>query len=215
MGDSSAPTQQSAINPMHTAYHLKIELRNLKPAIAREVLVAPGTKLSKLHDIIQAAMGWHNEHLHGFAQLVGNESYYRAPPERRFEPAGGELDGFGEPANDETRVKVSDVLTAPRQKLAYCYDFGDDWEHTVTLKAIINTDEVLPMLVKAQNACPPENCGGPPGFIDLAHAWYEADHEMHEYARDVLGEHEPGWFDFEALERAVVRLRPRAKMKSV
>lgn len=89
MGDSASPppVQATVFDPMHTACHLKIELRHLKPVISRDVLVAPDTKLSKLHDIIQAAMGWDDEHLHGFAQLVGNESYYRAPPERRYEPA--------------------------------------------------------------------------------------------------------------------------------
>ena len=58
--------------PMTTAYLLRIELRELKPAIYREVLIDPGITLRKLHAVIQAAMGWENAHLHAFAQPGGS-----------------------------------------------------------------------------------------------------------------------------------------------
>ncbi|TAG05962.1 MAG: plasmid pRiA4b ORF-3 family protein [Betaproteobacteria bacterium] len=196
---------------MPTAYHLKIELRHLKPAIFREVLVAPDIKLSKLHDIIQAAMGWDDAHLHGFALLVGKESFYAVPPERRFEPASHDPMDFGRPVGDESRTRLSDLLLAPKQKLAYNYDFGDDWEHLITLKAIVETEAALPTLIKAQHACPPEDCGGPPGFLDLAEAWHLPDHEMHEYAREVFDDNGPGWFDVERLAKDVARLQPKAR----
>lgn len=54
----------------------------------------------------------------------------------------------------------------------------------------------------------------PPRFINLAEAWHWPDHEMHDDARDVFGEQEPGWLDYEALSKAVARLQPRAKMKA-
>ena len=41
-------------------YQLKIRLQGTKPAIWRRVQVPASVKLSRLHDIIQAAMGWTN-----------------------------------------------------------------------------------------------------------------------------------------------------------
>jgi hypothetical protein len=73
----------------------------------------------------------------------------------------------------------------------------------------------LPHLQKAQNGCPPEDCGGPPGAEHWSAAWYDAANEDHETAREMFGEREPGSLDFEALKKAVVKLQkklpPRAK----
>ena len=55
---------------MPIAYQLRIELRDFKPAIYRDVLVDPATPLPKLHKLIQAAMGWEDVHMHGFAKPV-------------------------------------------------------------------------------------------------------------------------------------------------
>jgi Plasmid pRiA4b ORF-3-like protein len=86
---------------MTLAYPLRIELRDFKPAIYRDVLVDPATPLLELHKLIQAAMGWEDVHLHGFAKPVKNERFWRAPSIRRFEKRT--VQSFGEAANNETR----------------------------------------------------------------------------------------------------------------
>ena len=51
---------------------LKVTLRGTKPPVWRR-LVMPGTMtLGDLHQAIQAAMGWHDGHLHAFD--IGGES---------------------------------------------------------------------------------------------------------------------------------------------
>lgn len=70
---------------MNTAYQLRVKLRDFTPVIYRDVLVDPATPLPKLHKLIQAAMGWEDVHLHGFAMPMKNERYYRVPANRRFE----------------------------------------------------------------------------------------------------------------------------------
>ncbi|MBG6073795.1 MULTISPECIES: plasmid pRiA4b ORF-3 family protein [unclassified Polaromonas] len=48
------------------SYQLRVELKSVKPAVWRRIAV-PGTiKLSKLHHILLAAMGWQGGHLHEF-----------------------------------------------------------------------------------------------------------------------------------------------------
>ncbi len=190
---------------MTTAYLLRIELRDLKPAIYREVLVDPGITLRKLHAVIQAAMGWENAHMHAFAQPSGSQRFWRVPRNCVYEPR--DADAWGEPANDDARCKVGDLLRASKDKLLYLYDFGDDWEHVITLKSIVETEGPLPHLVKAQNGCPPEDCGGPPGAAHWAGAWYDAQHPEHTTALEMFGTQEPGSLDFERLQKKVKQLQ--------
>jgi hypothetical protein len=192
---------------MHIAYQLCIELRDFKPAIYRDVLVDPGITLPKLHKLIQAAMGWEDVHMHGFAKPVKNERFWRVPSIRRFEKRTPQ--SLGEAANNETRFRVMDLLQEPKDKLLYMYDFGDDWEHVITLKAVLETDAPLPHLLKAQCGCPPEDCGGPHGLGYWVSVWHNQNHEDHDVALDMFGDHEPGCLDFEALQKAVTKLQPK------
>lgn len=194
---------------MNTAYQLRIELRDFKPAIYRDVLVDPATPLPKLHKLIQSAMGWEDVHLHGFAVPLKSERYYRVPASRRFEKP--EAVNWGEPAHNEARFKLQDVMAAPKDKLLYLYDFGDDWEHVITLKAVVDTELALPSLLKAQQGCPPEDCGGPPGAQYWASVWYDKSHPERDIALQIFGEYEPGWLDFDALQKAVVKLQPKLR----
>ena len=192
---------------MPIAYQLRIELRDFKPAIYRDVLVAPATPLPKLHKLIQAAMGWEDAHMHGFAKPLKNERYYRVPASHRFEKSDDF--GWGERPNSEARFKLHDLVQEPKDKLLYLYDFGDDWEHLITLKAVVETNLTLPHLLKAQQGCPPEDCGGPPGAEYWASVWHDKHHEEHDVALHMFGDKEPGWLDFEALQKAVKKLQPK------
>jgi hypothetical protein len=44
-------------------YQLKITLDGIRPPIWRRILVSGETTLDQLHDIIQIAMGWEDDHL--------------------------------------------------------------------------------------------------------------------------------------------------------
>ena len=48
------------------AYKIKIELTGSKPLIWRRVLVPAEITFKRLHDVIQFAMGWGNDHLYDF-----------------------------------------------------------------------------------------------------------------------------------------------------
>lgn len=208
-----------------TAYVLRITLRDLRPAIWREVWVAPTITLRKLHHVIQAAMGWDNEHLYGFA-LPGTgraSRYWGVPPERRWEPPEADDGmGFGDSANSDARAQLGKILAAPQDGLLYLYDFGDDWEHTITLQKIVTTPEPLPRLAAAALACPPENCGGVGGFAHLSDVLRDprdpGHAELRAWVDDTLGTGwVPGELDAAAFERraqAVARLRPRARRVS-
>jgi Plasmid pRiA4b ORF-3-like protein len=75
------PTKASAAPP--PIYQLHIELRDLKPAIWRRVLVPQSVTLAKLHQVIQIAMGWTNSHLREFT--IGRVRY-GMPSRESIEP---------------------------------------------------------------------------------------------------------------------------------
>lgn len=198
------------MSSLHNALLLRVELKSFKPAIYREVLVDPNITLGTLHTVIQAAMGWENAHLYAFAQpLRSTEPFWKIPNQRKWQKPNP--DAWGEPMGNDAKVRLSQLLTAPKQRLLYLYDFGDEWLHTITLMAFSEAHVPLPHLLKAQNGCPPEDCGGPPGAEYWAAAWYDADHEDHETARDMFGDHEPGSLDFSALQKAVAKLKKPAR----
>lgn len=72
-----------------------------------------------------------------------------------------------------SEAKLAPILEASKE-LTYLYDFGDSWEHHITLEDIIqNYPESYAMIIEAGEACPPEDVGGPPGYLDFLVSWYD------------------------------------------
>ncbi len=212
----SPATSASSAKHQPQVYLLRIELCHLDPVIYREVLVDSSMTLAKLHLVIQAAMGWDNCHMYGFARCSGKggkakAGYWGASAQDRFDPPGENLFDSDAVASDRATL-VGDVLQKPKDMLFYMYDFGDDWEHLITLQSMAPAHEPLPILVKAEHACPPEDCGGMGGFINMIQAFVNPKHPEHEDVREWLGkDFEPGALDFEALQKNVARLQPKKR----
>lgn len=148
----SKKIQQKLPSETHnTIFEIKIQLNDVsKPPVHRTVQVASDTNLYLMHGILQGAMGWSNYHMHNFyAPRTG--AFYGLP-----DPEGYSDD------EEERTVILSDVLSKEGDYLKYEYDFGDSWEHTLTLKKILTRVPGVeyPQLTGAKGACPPEDCGG-------------------------------------------------------
>ena len=137
-------------------YQLKIALAGAPEPIWRVVEVSSDTSFYLFHCIIQGAMGWENGHLHQFITK-----------DRRFLGIPSSEDFFE--IEDARKIKLADELLAERDIIIYEYDFGDSWEHKVTLQKVLTpaAGVVYPQLVKGKNACPPEDCGGVWGYAEL------------------------------------------------
>lgn len=167
------------------AFQLKITLQGSKPPIWRRVQVADCT-LDKLHHIIQTAMGWYNCHLHVFEW---NDLVFAHPE--------AELD---EDCYDETQVYLGQLVVDGCKKLRYSYDFGDDWQHTITVEKTYTPKpgDRLPLCVKGVGACPPEDCGGLWGYYDFLSAIRDPKNERHDEFVDWAGENfNPEQFDLD------------------
>ena len=135
-------------------YELRVNLDHVEPPIWRTFLIQADAGLDDLHNVLQVVMGWTNSHLHEFTQ--GRSRY-------------GISDGndFGAKVHPEHEHCIAELLTKPKQKITYSYDFGGDWMHTITLVAVHPRAAVQPKCLDGARACPPEDCGGPAGYEDL------------------------------------------------
>ena len=167
---------------------LRIVLQEVEPPVLRSLEVPLSIRLDQLHLVIQAAMGWSNGHLYEI--IAGDLSW-----------------GFVDPDNDASRLdarnaRLSDVL-GYGQALTYLYDFGDGWEHTITVESISNpTPGVLyPRLVEVEGPCPPEDVGGPGGYVRFRRAILDPSHELHaQYKAWIAGDFDPNTVDSQPLK---------------
>ena len=163
-------------------YQLKITLKDFRPPIWRRVQVNSDITLGKLHQIIQASMGWTNSHLHGFS--IEGVEYGQPVPEFDLE------------IKNEQRVKLSKVVTGEKKKFLYTYDMGDSWEHEILVEKVLPHDPLVryPVCLTGKRACPPEDCGGVWGYAEFLEAITQPDHPEHESMLEWVG----GAFDPDA-----------------
>lgn len=172
-------------------YRLKITLKYIGPPIWRRIEVPGDVTLDELHLILQAAMGWTNSHLHQFK--VGR-IYYGKPSIDEFSDLN---------LKDESKARLNKVLSKPKQKMVYEYDFGDGWEHEILLEKILPRDSLVrcPRCLGGARACPPEDCGGVHGYANFLEAISDPEHEEHdEYLDWIGGEFDPEKFDVAEFE---------------
>lgn len=121
--------------------------------------------------------------------------------EVRYGTADSDLTGV--PIRSEQRVRLRSALQRG-QVFEYLYDFGDAWSHQITRTRVLeNCPESFPRCIDGQNACPPEDVGGPPGYADFIDAMKDENHPEHQ---NVLRWH-GGRFDPCAFDATEVNLR--------
>lgn len=176
---------------------LKVTLQEIEPPIWRRLEVPSRVTLARLHQFLQAAMGWTDSHLHQF--VVGQD---------RYGPSDSEME---ENQRDEATSTVGDLMRSAGDRLTYKYDFGDGWEHEVVLEEISAPEPgaMYPACVGGERACPPEDCGGAPGYSDLLEVISDPNHPEHlDRLEWVGGTFDPEAFSVENVNR-LLRSTPR------
>lgn len=177
---------------------VKIQLRGVsKPPIWRRLVVPADIRLHRFHTAIQAAMGWVDCHMHVFSTDSGE--YGLADPELGHQ--------------DERRTTLGRLLSQPGDRIAYTYDFGDDWEHEIVLEKRLRAEPggPCPTCLGGKGACPPEDCGGAWGYARLREALADPTHEEHEDMVEWLelesgSEFDAAAFDVEEVNAALAYL---------
>jgi len=198
--DEGAALKKLSANPTVNVYQLKIELVNSQPSIWRRVLVPGYVTLAVLHHVIQFTLGWEDDHLHSFS-CKG----------MRFSSPFDEDDAFMTEDEDESKVRLNELLSRPRSSMRYEYDFGDCWEHKITLEKILEADprcQECAVCLEGKMQCPPEDCGGIWGYYDLLDALKDPAHERHEEFMEWAGpDLDAEAFDLESINRRLAGMR--------
>jgi hypothetical protein len=166
----------------NNVYQFKITLKDIAPPVWRRILVPENYTFFDLHCAIQDAMGWTDSHLHEFRTISPRREevkYIRLPDEDAEEPFFREHE-----------EKISDWFSLEKNtKINYDYDFGDSWEHLIELEKILPAEAKVkyPVCLDGKRACPPEDCGGIPGYEDLIEIMKNHKHPEYKEMKEWLG----------------------------
>ena len=146
-------------------YLLEIELLHVKPKIWRNFTIPSNISLHCLHEIIQIVMGWENSHLYEFK--IGPNKYIEDPEEE-------------EELLESEDYNLCDLLKNENDRFEYLYDFGDYWEHLITVKNISSSKRNLKPKTECLDgagACPLEDVGGALGHLEFCKIIKDPKHE--------------------------------------
>jgi hypothetical protein len=183
---------------------LKVTLDQVDPTVMRRIVVPFRIKLNRLHDVLQAAMGWTNSHLYEF----------------RIRDIG-----FGIPdqewGDDPLDARKTSLLAAIEdtgaKSFKYLYDFGDGWTHSIKIERSFPMIGAMdPMLLEATGRCPPEDIGGPWGYQEFREALADPTHQRHDELVEWWGgnDYDPHKANFTQLNKAVDDLAAKWARKS-
>ena len=90
--------------------------------------------------------------------------------------------------------------------MEYRYDMGDGWRHRIVIESLPSTwtlaDLPLPTCVAGENACPPEDVGGPHGYALFLEIIGDRDHEQYkDMTHWIGGVFDPKGFDLNRINR--------------
>jgi hypothetical protein len=102
---------------------IKVLLRGSRPPVWRRLHVSPSTTLAGLHEVIQAAFGWDDDHLWVFDTDYGP-----------FGPTPG-LD------HQNPHEVALGQLASEGAKFGYLFDFGDNWDHEIIVEKLVPATE--------------------------------------------------------------------------
>jgi hypothetical protein len=130
---------------------LKVQLRDVHPAVWRRFSLGDNLSIADLHRAIQVLMGWEDDYLHRFrihGQDYGIEHMDGMP--------------FDEDAED---VPLSRFGFRPSERFLYQYDFTDGWEIEIRVEKVmdeaVSGEDLIPRCISGREPAPPDGSGGP------------------------------------------------------
>lgn len=180
-------------------YVLKIRLVDSKPEIWRRFAVPGRITLDRLHDVIQIVMGWTDSHLHEFT--IGKKHYTEFPEK-----------GDGMLASAKYHLEA--LAKKPGRTFEYLYDFGDSWQHEIT----IEHNDIDPLqfrdpivCMNGEGTCPPEDVGEVLGYEDFCKVIASPKHPEFKDKMEWIGwtkaqlPYDPSFFDMHKVRREITK----------
>lgn len=189
-------------------YQFKVSLVHIQPTVWRCIQVPCNYDFWGLHMAIQDVFGWENRHLHEFhvrnAEL-NTLDRIGIPDEEDHGMRPVVLPGWD--------VQLAAYFSGPIKSVQYLYDFGDGWMHEVKLEDVLPREPGIayPRCIDGERACPPEDCGGFPGYERLLEIMSDPLHEEYEEMFAWVG----GRYDPEAFSTDIKFSNPAKALKAM
>lgn len=171
-------------------YQFKVTLRHIEPPIWRRFQVEDNMTFEDLHYVIQIVMGWEMSHLYAFninkQTITDSDS----------------LMEMGEDGLEAEETELNELIKKEKTTFRYTYDFGDDWQHELVLEKILAPDPAMtyPVCLEGARACPPEDCGGLPGYMEILETLKKPKSKAYKELMEWLDdEYDPELFDLETV----------------
>lgn len=177
---------------------IRVALVDSVPEIWRRFELRGYLTLSQVHQVLQAAFGWEDAHLHRFVT---------SDPFAPLRPVDGEFPEVPqwlprqqceEPGDrPEENCTLDQLLALGSGEAFYEYDFGDSWLHRLELVSRRPVDDDIPpaRLIDGARRGPLEDSGGLPGYEDIMDALADPSHPDHKehsaWVADMTGSAEP------------------------
>lgn len=180
------------------AYQIKIAIKHSHPPIWRRCIVPSGLTFSQLGVILNEVMGWSGAHLFQF-------NFYHMGITIEEEPE--EYDWGDEDILDSVDTPIEPFLDH-EEWFTYVYDFGDDWEHRVTVEKILWDYEFdYPEVIKYKGDTPYEDCGGIYGYYELLEVLKNPDNPQYEDMTEWVGNIPHEKYDLEQVNQRLQQMR--------
>ncbi len=187
-------------------YQLRIKLKGISPPIWRRILASNYLFFSELHDLIQKCFSWAGYHLHEFYfphPFISNlRIYIKGVIDWDIDSETADYYHF---LSD--KIRLCDVFSETQRRAYYNYDFGDNWEHIITLEKIFPNNQTLnePICVGGKRASPPEDSGGPYGYQEMIEIINNSNHSEYDEIIEWLGPE----FNSEKVDELDIKMSPK------
>jgi hypothetical protein len=145
-------------------YQLRVQIEIEGFDIWRRVLVPSVLSFLHLHDVIQTVFDWHGYHLHMFkARRQGSKVKQIVMGEDLETLQWFDVDSCD--ILDERFTALKDIFS-DHEEVTYTYDFGDSWNHTITLEKTVRSNAFEVTYLDGRGERPPEDVGGIGGYME-------------------------------------------------
>ncbi|GEM_PF-580715 len=146
-GDAPEPDTPPTPEALSTRYTFKVTFpghgfQPLDEPIWRRIELSGDQTLDDLHNAIQEAFGWDDDHLYAF--FMNNRAW-------------SEKDAYYSPRDEDeqkiaSQIRLHDLKLRTGKKFMYLFDFGDELRHTVLVEAVVRNgvqpEETYPRIVE-------------------------------------------------------------------
>lgn len=137
----------------------KVHLEGIEPEIWRMFLVDATTNCYLLHEVLVDVMGWEGDKLYLFKK-----------GKRLITEPEDDLEN-GQKMEDSLLIPISEIFKDPGDTVSYVYDMEDEWFHSIEFVGVEEKKEsFLGRCLEGERACPPEDCGGVTGYMEILEA---------------------------------------------